>query len=638
MNRRPKVSTISTKTAAPPAWIAAAVLALAVGVVYYPAVDAPFIFDDNSAIVDNPSIVSLWPPVGSADHPGPLNPPPQLPTAARPLVNLSFAINYKFGGLNPSGYHAVNVIIHFLSALLLWAITRRTLRLPYFADRFETSAGWLALVVAMLWALDPLQTEAVIYATQRSELMMCFFYLATLYCSLRYWTENMRRTHRAAWLTLAVFACLAGMASKEVMVSAPVVVLLFERTFVVGSLAKALRRSWPLYAGLALTWILLVALNWNNPRGATAGFGLGLPAHVWWFTQAKVLLMYLKLIVWPWPLLIHYQLPYLFTFADAWMYVFPVVLLGIATLVLLWRNHPAGFLATCVFAILAPTSLVPILSEMAADRRMYLALAAIFALLIVGGYRLAESLVSRLVAAPKTIFGFRLPVVLVALLAFFLSAGCGWASARRLAAYHDEQGLWEEVLRYEPDNHVAHQNVGFYLDKRGKTAEAIEHYREAIRLSPDSVQAHYSLGVLLTKTNPEQAVAHFTEAVRARPKDATMRNNLAFALFMAGRNNEAIEAFRATLELDPKRWIARTNMGLALQKAGKYPEALECFSQALETNPKALDIYNEVANTYALMNQPQKAVKILKQAFEIARSTGDTKNAEAFAARIEANQ
>jgi tetratricopeptide (TPR) repeat protein len=567
-----------------------------------------------------------------------MNPPPQLPTSARPLVNLSFAINYQLGGLNPIGYHAVNVAIHFLTALLLWAIARRTLRLPRFANQFETSAGWLALVVAMLWALHPLQTEAVIYATQRSELMMGLFYLATLYCSLRYWTENTLRTHRAAWLTLAVFACLAGMASKEVMVSAPVVVLLFERTFVAGSLAKALRRSWPLYVGLASTWIQLIALNWNNPRSETAGFGLGLPAHVWWFTQAKVLLMYFKLIVWPWPLLIHYQLPYLFTFAKAWMYVLPVVLLGIVTLVLLWKNHPAGFLATCVFVILSPTSLVPILSEMAAERRMYLSLAAIVALLVIGGYRLAEVLAIRLVATPKTILSFRLPVVVVALLAFFLSAGCGWASARRLAAYHDEQGLWEEVLRYEPDNHLAHQNVGFYLDKRGKTAEAIEHYREAIRLSPDSVHAHYSLGLLLTKTNPEQAVEHFTEAVRAKPKDPTMQNNLAYALFMAGRNNEAIEAFRATLELDPKRWIARTNLGLALQKAGRYEDALECFSKALETNPKALDIYNEVANTYALMNRPKKALAILKQAFAIARSTGDTKSAEAFAARIKANQ
>ena len=233
---------------------------------YGRALDAPFILDDESAIVKNPSIISLWPLVGTAEQPGPFRPPPNLPTVARPLVNLSFAVNYRFGGLNPAGYHAVNVLIHFLSALLLWAIVRRTLRLPYFSGRFTAAAGWLALAVALLWALHPLQTEAVIYATQRTELLMAFFYLATLYCSLRYWETEEHPRRRTTWLTLAVVACLCGMASKEVMVSAPLIVLLFERTFIAGSLAGTLRRSWPLYAGLASTWIVLLALNLARPR------------------------------------------------------------------------------------------------------------------------------------------------------------------------------------------------------------------------------------------------------------------------------------------------------------------------------------------------------------------------------------
>ena len=110
------------------AWVAAAVLALFIGVVYVPAINVPFIFDDMTCIVQNDSIVSLWPLVGSA-KPGPLNPPPEYPTSGRPLVNLSFAVNYHFGELNPTGYHLFNLALHFLNAMLLWAITRRTLRL-----------------------------------------------------------------------------------------------------------------------------------------------------------------------------------------------------------------------------------------------------------------------------------------------------------------------------------------------------------------------------------------------------------------------------------------------------------------------------------------------------------------------------
>src|SRR4029078_10067531 len=113
---------------------------------------------------------------------------------------------------------------------------RRTLCLPYFAGRFDAAAGWLALSVSTLWALHPLQTETVIYATQRTELMMALFYLATLYWSLRYWTIDGTRSQRSLWLIAAAISCLAGMMSKEVMVSAPLIVLLYDRAFISGSL------------------------------------------------------------------------------------------------------------------------------------------------------------------------------------------------------------------------------------------------------------------------------------------------------------------------------------------------------------------------------------------------------------------
>src|SRR5262249_20614235 len=162
------------------------------------------------------------------------------------------------------------------------------------------------------WALHPLQTEAVIYVTQRTELMMGFCYLAVLYSSLRYWAAESSAA-KTTWIVLASLACLAGMASKEVMVSAPIVVLLYDRTFLAGSFRAALQKSWPLYAGLAVGWLLLLALNFGQPRGESAGFHHDVLPHVWWATQCKVLLMYLKLCIWPWPLVIHYGTPYLET-------------------------------------------------------------------------------------------------------------------------------------------------------------------------------------------------------------------------------------------------------------------------------------------------------------------------------------
>src|SRR6478752_1708471 len=112
------------------------VLAGVVCAVYGRVLHAPFIFDDHATIENNPSIVRLFPLVASGRHGGPFNPPKNLPTSARPLVNLSLAINYHFGGLNTTGYHAFSFALHILTAWLLWAIVRRTLLLDYFGDRF----------------------------------------------------------------------------------------------------------------------------------------------------------------------------------------------------------------------------------------------------------------------------------------------------------------------------------------------------------------------------------------------------------------------------------------------------------------------------------------------------------------------
>ena len=244
-----------------PAWLALGVLAAAVWLVYGRALDAPLIFDDLLSVEREPRVSRrLWPLVGDADHPGPLRPPSRLPTSARPLVNLSFALNYHFGQLDPRGYRVVNLAAAFANAMLLWAIVWRTLRLPYFGGKFAATAKWLALAVALLWAVHPLVTETVVYVTQRTELMVACFYLATLYCSLRYWSAATPTT-RGGWLGAATLACLAGAASKEVMISAPLVVLLFERTFVSGTFREALRRSWPLYVGLLASWLLIFALQ-----------------------------------------------------------------------------------------------------------------------------------------------------------------------------------------------------------------------------------------------------------------------------------------------------------------------------------------------------------------------------------------
>ena len=135
-----------------------------------------------------------------------------------------------WAGDDPFGYHVFNLVLHWFSTLLLWAILTRTFRREYFGGRFDGASGLLTFSAALLWSLHPLQAESVIYVTQRTELLMGFCFLATLYCSLRYWSAE-PGMGSSAWLAMATTASLAGIASKEVMVSAPVLVMLFDIRF-----------------------------------------------------------------------------------------------------------------------------------------------------------------------------------------------------------------------------------------------------------------------------------------------------------------------------------------------------------------------------------------------------------------------
>lgn len=534
------------------AWLALVVLAVATWAIYGRALAAPFIFDDQYSLLQNRSITSLWPLIGDGDGRGPLNPPRESPTAARPLANLTFALNYHFVRLDPRGYRVVNLLIHLVNGMLLWAIVRRTLRLPRFGGTFDRSAGWMALAAALLWTVHPLVTETVVYITQRTELLVACFYLLTLYSSLRYWSADSIQTRRI-WLALTCIACLAGATSKEVFATAPLVVLLFEWTFLGGTPREIARRSWPLYVTLATSWLVLAAMQLNSPRSESAGFSLGVSLVDWWTTQAEIFLMYLKLAVWPSPLVIHYEWPGLETLSSGWPAVLVVAFLGAATLALVWQRRASGYLAACVFAVLAPTHLIPIITEIAAERRMYLPLAALVTLALVGGYYLATRIASKESARKLSLFAFAALVL-----------AYGAVSFQRVGDYQDDVLLWRQVVGLQPHNHVAHTNLAGALAARRESAAAIAQYREALRLKPEFTEGRYSFGMALAATGQlDEAIAELRRVVEEMPEAYRIRNNLGVVLFSAGRLPEAIAEFEKTLELQPDFTEARDNLNRA---------------------------------------------------------------------------
>ncbi len=609
------------------------VLGVAVFVVYYPAARGPFIFDDSATIVDNASIRQLWPLVGSGESAGPLNPSKATPAHGRPLVNLSFAVNYYFGGLDPFGYRVVHIVVHLLSAVLLWAIVARTLRLDYFQGRFDRVAEPLSFAAALVWALHPLNTESVVYVTQRTELMMGMFYLATLYCSIRYWTTA-QTAARATCLVLATLACLSGMLSKEMMASAPVMMLLFDRTFIAGSVRRALRRSWPLYVCLALTWVPLVALNYQGPRTPAAGFGLGVAAHEWWFTQAKVLFLYLKLAVWPWPLVIHYEIPYLASVAEAWPWLLTTGLLVIGTVVLFWRRSAVGFVAVWLFAVLSPTLVIPLVTETAAERRMYVPLAAVVPLLIVGAYVLHQQAWRRIARRAGRESIRRGPVVVFSLAATALAIGFGYLSSQRLAAYRDRLSLWQDAVVHQPHDPVVQTNLGTLLAEAGQIAEAILHLREAVRLDPDSHRARYNLArALEDSARPQEAIEQYRAALRLRPDDPSSHYNLARLLEKDCHARQAMEHYRQAIAAQPDFSTAHTNLGILLLTAGDTQEAITHFEAALREE-QGLFNYTNLVVAYSTANRLDDAIPVAEKALELARAQGETSLARELEAAL----
>lgn len=564
----------------PVGWPAGIILAAAL-VAYANSFSVPFLLDDLWSILSNASIRRLW-PIGPVLFPSAADPVP-----CRPLLNLSFALNYAVGGTAVAGYHWGNWLIHAGAGLSLFGLVRRTLRLPRMQERFGAVADSFALGVALLWTLHPLQTISVTYLSQRAESLMGLCYLLTLYCFVR------TATSPRPWVPggLAIACCALGMASKEVMVTAPVVVVLFDRTFLAGSFKAAWQQRGRWHLGLATTWLLLGYFMVHAPIGNHVGYATGgLTAWTSLLTESRVVTLYQKLALWPHPLIFDYgpektaaQL------AEVWPYVLWLGLLLSVTLVALRRWPVAGFLSGCFFLILAPTSsVIPVLSQPMAENRMYLPLAAIL-LLGVGGLHLWLGRKSAMVVS-------------------VLAAGLGALTLQRNHDYGDALGLWRDTVAKQPGNPRAHCTLAHTLVRETRRIdEAIAHYETALTLKPDYPEAHNNLANLLADL-PERStdtLAHYEAAVRLKPDYLAAHYNLAMYLErFPDRINDAISHYETILRFekiraDDKRDLRKNgfeylwshyHLGtILLQTPGRLPEAIAHLEAVLRQKPNHLD-------------------------------------------------
>jgi tetratricopeptide (TPR) repeat protein len=571
-------------------WLAVACLVGAILAAYHNSFSGPFVFDDGPAVLGNPTIRHLS-ALGDV-----LSPPREggQTVGGRPVVNLSLAVNHALGGVSVRGYHVFNLIVHMLGALALFGIARRTLLQPALRERYGSSATPLALAVALLWAVHPLLTESVTYVIQRAESLMGLCYLLTLYCFIRGAksegnTPGVSRQRAAAamvtnrrgnvWHLLAVGACALGMATKEVMVSAPLLVLLYDRTFVAGSWRDAWAKRRLFYLGLGATWLLLgwLVLGTEN-RGGTAGLGMGDSVWTYALTQTRAIVLYLQLALWPHPLVFDYGTEAIKRMADALPFALVVALPLAGAAVALWRWPAAGFLGAWFFAILAPSSsIVPIPVQPVAEHRMYLPLAAVVALAVVSLYS----------------YWRRGCWFVFAALALALAA----LTVRRNEDYLNPRSIWADTVAKCPANARAHCYLGDVLAAKGQFVEALSHYEAAIQLElPATTRGDRSIfgdilvnsgNVLRTLGREAEAVKRYEDALRVDPGLAAAHFNLGGVHLQAGRLPEAVTRFEQALKIDPNYEAAHTSLGSALLLEGRTAEALIHYETALQLEPSA---------------------------------------------------
>jgi tetratricopeptide (TPR) repeat protein len=570
----------SSRTAAVP-WLPAVLIVVAAAVAYANSLGGPFIFDDSSSILENASIA----------EPGHLaavlSPPHETPVAGRPLVNLTFAANVALTGRSVTGFHVVNIAIHIACALLLFGVLRRTL-----ADE----SPLVPAVVALLWAVHPLNTEAVNYLSQRTELLMALCLMGTLYASVRGWT------------IVAIVACALGMAAKESMVVAPLLVVAYDRVFRYRSWRDAWAARGRFYLALAATWLILGWLVAGGGRSESAGFS-AYDANAWVYllNQTEIITRYLRLAVWPVGLAIDYGTPRALTLIDVWPFALGLTLLAVATMVALMRSPRVGFLGLWLFVTLAPaSSIVPIPTEVGAERRMYLPLMAVICLLVVAAAALWKK--------------YGRPDVRVAIGATsVLVLACTSLTWARNAEYGSALTLTETTVARYPTP-AAESMYGTELAAAGRLLEAEPHLRRATSGYPP---AHYYLAtVLAARGEPAAALTEFESFVASQPPTLaqvkTARLMMADLHERAGRLPEAVAQYRALLAVYADDVNVLQRLAAAEVRQSHYDEAIATYQRLLVLEPDAPAVLNGVGVALVSAGRVDEAIAMFQRVVDLA--------------------
>jgi tetratricopeptide (TPR) repeat protein len=567
---------------------AAAVLAAITVLVYVPAMRAGFIWDDGDMVTNNPLIKSahglhdIWLGKNLTDY--------------HPLTYSVFWLEWRCWGMNPAGYHIVNILLHAAGVVLLWLVLRQ-LRVP---------GSWLA---ALLFGVHPVCVASVAWIAELKNTLSMVFYLAALWCWLR--SEEGEKWNRRFYALALLFFLLALLAKVSVVVLPAVLLLLawWQR-------GRISRRDWERAAPFFLLAVALGLFGMTFQNKYTA---LNDPLPERLLGGGWAVWFYLWKIFWPVHLTIIYPRWNIQAASPAaWI---PGICFA-AMLFVFWRKRAGwgrplllatGYFLIALAPVLGPFRLVYLYFAQAADHLQYLAMPSIVALAAAAGcqwFGLSRWTRRARVAAVAAV----LAVLTWQNQSRFADMSSLWrdnlaknpnsfqalifvgAEEERRGHYEQAGELFQRALALRPQSFEANLNLGIVFDDQGRTNDAAAQAKTALQIKPGDPDAQVLLARLLDKQGRvEEAAEHLHAAVRVAPDNVAARQNLGDLLVKQGRYDEAVQQFGAALKLkldDPALFVA---LGNAQGRRGDLAAALACFQKALSLDPKSADASNGVA-------------------------------------------
>lgn len=566
-------------------------------------------YDDSFYVYQNPSISDGLTRAGfvrAFTHP--------LVGNWHPLTSLSLMLDAQFFGLNPGGYHFINVLLHTLAVLLLFLVLRAM-----------TGTVWRSALVAAIFAIHPLRAESVVWISERKDVLSGVFFLLALGAYYRY-----ARKRPALGRYLAVAAALAlGLLAKAMLVTFPFLLLVLDywplRRFAVSPVTGTIdagerpitaSTSWLLLEKLPFL-VLAVAISVATLLAQTQARSA---AHDWplrWRIDNALLTIwiYLRQMFWPAHLAVFYPHPK--ETLSLWIAGLSLVSLLAALFgaFVLRRKYPyllTGWL--WYLGMLVPViGLVQVGWQGHADRYTYLPQIGIYVIVIWGIADLTVEWRSR-----KLVLGSGAAVVVMVLLAL---------SWRQVGYWSSSVPLWRHTLAVTAENDVAERGLGTELLRLGQVDEAIAHDRAALRIRPRDANGLTNLAnALLQKKEYPEAIKHYREVIGVRPNDSEMRRNLGKALYQSGAIEQGMAEFREALRIRPEDSDAAYSLGNAFLEKGDARNAIPYFRQAIKANQKNVAAHYNLAIALQRSEQFEEAIAEFRQTLRLAPRNVDAHN------------